>query len=31
MPVYVMLTVDLNRNVSEEARAKFNEYLKKEQ
>lgn len=24
-----MLTVDLNRNVSEEARAKFNEYLEK--
>lgn len=30
MAVYVMLTVDLNKNVSEDARAKFYEKLKQE-
>lgn len=30
MSVYVMLTVDLNRNVPDEKRKKFNAYLKKE-
>jgi hypothetical protein len=31
MKVYVMLTVDLNRYVSEDARKRFYEYLAKEQ
>ncbi|WP_295968683.1 hypothetical protein [uncultured Xanthomonas sp.] len=31
MTVYVMLTVDLNRGVSDEARQKFYDYLAKEQ
>ncbi|MBB1632268.1 hypothetical protein [Cupriavidus sp. UME77] len=31
MAVFVMLTVDLNRGVTEEARDKFNEALKQEQ
>lgn len=31
MQVYVMLTVDLNRGVSEDAREKFNESLKEQQ
>lgn len=31
MNVHVLLTVDLNRGVSEDARNKFNEHLKSEQ
>lgn len=31
MTIYVMLTVDLNRGVSDDARKKFYDYLSKEQ